>query len=126
MRLRRAMSSCTSFAPARAFAFSVAWLMAPFAYSSWTAMARSALSIETLARRAAASTVAVEISDIGFAVVVGMAVLLGSGGAASPSCTVDGAPQQFHSRNGCFPCQALFDALHQGVASAMQQNVKMQ
>src|SRR5690242_7811913 len=79
MRLRRAISSCTSFAPARALALSVAWLMAPFAYSSWTLMARSALSIDTLARRAAVSTVAVESSDIGFAVVVAMAVLLGFG-----------------------------------------------
>ncbi len=55
-------------------------MIAPLAYSSCTANARSVLSMEMRVKRVAASTVAVESSESGFATVA-MLILLEVRGA---------------------------------------------
>src|SRR5258707_14975837 len=99
MRVRIARNSCMSFAWDRARALSVAFLRAPLAYSSCTATARSALSIDMSVTRAAESTPRLAMSARGLAA-VGMAKRLrrafGVGGADDPSNV---APQQIHSRD---------------------------
>src|SRR2546430_15808760 len=69
MRERSEASSFRSFAWLMALALIVACSIAPRAYSSWTASVRSALSMEILVKRVAASTVALVISEIGLVVV---------------------------------------------------------
>ncbi|HEX3063664.1 MAG TPA: hypothetical protein VHP55_13355, partial [Usitatibacter sp.] len=73
-------------------------------------------------RRVAASTVTLEISESGLAT-VGMAILLGSRGAAHPGRY--GAAQQFHSRKRDSPCQGEFGALQQQFVTAPQQPPKI-
>src|SRR4051812_7915946 len=111
MRVGSASRACTSFTWESARALMVAWLMAPLAYSSCTAMVRSALSMETFATLAAASTVTRERSETGLAR-VGMVGPLMVSAAHSRIHPRIGAPQQFHSRKAGGACQGNFGALH--------------
>src|SRR3954469_5079691 len=105
MRERSCVSSLRSLAWVTALALSVAWAIAPRAYSSWTASVRSALSMEILVKRVAASTVALVISEMGLRVVA-MAWVPVAGGAA-------GIVRRINSILGRAPrpCQALFGAM---------------
>src|SRR3954454_8574540 len=105
MRERSCASSFRSFAWLIALALIEAWAIAPRAYSSWTASVRSALSMEILVKREAASTVALVMSEIGLVVVAIAGVRL-RGGAA-------GIVRRNNSILGRRPgrCQALFGAM---------------
>src|SRR5206468_2903730 len=96
-----------------ALALSVAWAIAPRAYSSWTASVRSALSIEILVKREAASTAALVISDIGLAFVA-----MESSGRSSQRGIVRRNNSILGSAAG--PCQGFFGAMHQAVSIAVQ------
>src|SRR5512132_3053122 len=123
MRERSCASSFRSLACESALALSVAWVIAPRAYSSWTAMVRSALSMEILVKRVAASTVALVMSEMGL-VVVAMGVP-GCGALALRAlrCIVRRNNSILGRRPP--PCQALFGALHQPVSTAVQRAGKV-